>query len=75
MWSTGISANHGSHLLKTSGFSESIAQPATKSEQHHVNIVGRVSSGSNSMPIMKGERRRIHTDDRRFESLDDVRRP
>lgn len=42
------SANSGSYTLKTSGFSESIAQPATNSEQYDVNIAGRDSIDSNS---------------------------
>lgn len=48
MASTRISANSGSHTLKTSGFSDSIEKPATNSEPYYVNIAGRDSIGSNS---------------------------
>ena len=47
MASTRISANSGSHTLKTSGFSDSIEKPATNSEPYYVNIAGRDSIGSN----------------------------
>lgn len=43
----GKSANSGSIMLKTPGFSESFAQPATNSEPYDVNITGRENIGSN----------------------------
>jgi hypothetical protein len=53
MWSTRISANSGSNTLKTSGFSQSNAKPATNSEQCYVNISSRVTFGSNSAQSYK----------------------
>ena len=47
MESTRVSANIGSHTLKTSGFSDSIEKPATNSEPYYVNITGRDIIGSN----------------------------
>ena len=43
----GKSANIGSSMLKTSGFTESFAQPATNSEPYYVNIAGEDIIGSN----------------------------
>lgn len=47
MASTRISASSGSHILKTPAFSEQIVKHATNSKQHHVNIAGMDSIGSN----------------------------
>ena len=47
MANTRISANPGSDILKMPAFSEQIVKPATNSKQHHVNIAGRGSIGSN----------------------------
>ena len=47
MANTRISANPGSDILKMPAFSEQIVKPATNSKQHHVNIAGRDSIGSN----------------------------
>ena len=47
MANTRISANPGSDILKMPAFSEEIVKPATDSKQHHVNIAGRDSIGSN----------------------------
>ena len=55
MASIRISANSGSHTLKTSGFSDSMEKPATNSEPYYVNIDSRDIIGSN--PVRHREMR------------------